>query len=106
MIPLNLTQSNKDSKANLPAFVTMTPLYVSVQAIWGQVICAWAFDLIVAFFLWKNYKAVYALRRKYFQSSDYQRSLHARTLMVQIFPSSGAAMQHFCTNILTLVLGH
>ncbi|KAE8351740.1 hypothetical protein BDV28DRAFT_14749 [Aspergillus coremiiformis] len=88
MIPLNLTQSNKDSKATLSAFVTMTPLYVSVEAIWGQVICAWAFDFIVAFFLWRNYKAVLDLRRKYFQSSDYQRSLHARTLMITDIPSA------------------
>ncbi|KAE8152700.1 hypothetical protein BDV25DRAFT_137642 [Aspergillus avenaceus] len=88
MIPLNLTQSNKDSKSTLSAFVTMTPLYVSVEAIWGQVICAWAFDFIVAFFLWRNYKGILALRRKYFESSDYQRSLHARTLMVTDLPAA------------------
>ncbi|KAF9889047.1 hypothetical protein FE257_008024 [Aspergillus nanangensis] len=86
MIPLNLTQSNNSSTASLSAFATMTPLYVTTNAIWSQVVCAWAFDIIVAFFLWRNYKAVFVLRRKYFQSSDYQRSLHARTLMITDIP--------------------
>ena len=82
MIPLNLTQSNMSSRDTLSAFATMTPLYIKTEAAWSQVVCAWCFDIIVVFFLWRNYKAVAALRRRYFQSSDYQRSLHARTLMV------------------------
>jgi hypothetical protein len=82
MIPINITQSNGDGVPGLSAFTAMTPLYATTNAIWSQVICAWLFDIIVVFFLWRNYKAVLALRRKYFQSSDYQRSLSARTLMV------------------------
>ncbi|KKK12323.1 hypothetical protein ARAM_002735 [Aspergillus rambellii] len=80
MIPLNISQSVNTNNVN--TFATMTPLYVNSKAIWSQVLCAWGFDIIVAFFLWRNYKAVLALRRRYFESSDYQRSLHARTLMV------------------------
>ncbi|KAL4868877.1 hypothetical protein BDV12DRAFT_168808 [Aspergillus spectabilis] len=84
MIPLNVSRSHNTNNAT--AFATMTPLYVDSDAIWSQVVCAWAFDIIIAFFLWKNYKAVLALRRKYFESSDYQRSLHARTLMITDIP--------------------
>ncbi|PYH77266.1 DUF221-domain-containing protein [Aspergillus uvarum CBS 121591] len=88
MIPLNLTQSQGDTVSQFGAFATMTPLYVSTDAIWGQVVCAWLFDIIVVFFLWRNYKGVLSLRRKYFQSADYQRSLHARTLMITDIPPS------------------
>lgn len=88
MIPVNLTQSQHDKfTSTLSALTTMTPLYVTnTQAIWSQVACAWAFDGIVAFFLWRTYRAIRNLRRQYFQSSDYQRSLHARTLMVTDIP--------------------
>ncbi|PKY08363.1 DUF221-domain-containing protein [Aspergillus campestris IBT 28561] len=88
MIPLNLTQSNMSSRDTLSAFATMTPLYIKTEAAWSQVVCAWCFDIIVVFFLWRNYKAVAALRRRYFQSSDYQRSLHARTLMITDIPQA------------------
>lgn len=82
MIPVNITQSRTAFTKSLSAFTTMTPLFVTGDAIWVQVVFAWAFDIIISFFLWQNYRAVRNLRRKYFQSSDYQRSLHARTLMV------------------------
>lgn len=66
----------------------MTPLNVfKPTAMWSQVVCAWVFDIIIAFFLWRNYRAVRTLRRQYFESSDYQRSLHARTLMVTDLPA-------------------
>jgi hypothetical protein len=83
MIPVNVSQSDhSDFTSSLSTFATMTPLYVKTEAIWSQVVCAWIFDIIIVFFLWTNYKAVLALRRSFFESSDYQRSLHARTLMV------------------------
>ncbi|KAI9374680.1 hypothetical protein BJX61DRAFT_540587 [Aspergillus egyptiacus] len=84
MIPLNISQSRNTNDAN--TFATMTPLYVETDMIWSQVACAWCFDIIIAYFLWRNYKAVLALRRRYFESSDYQRSLHARTLMITDIP--------------------
>ncbi|KAJ5167978.1 uncharacterized protein N7482_003572 [Penicillium canariense] len=89
MIPVNITQSNTAYSSALTTFSKMTPLSVFNQtAIWSQVVCAWCFDIILAFFLWRNYKAVRNLRRQYFQSSEYQRSLHARTLMVTDIPPS------------------
>ena len=87
MIPINITQSDEGMTVDLSSFATMTPMYVFSGALWSQVACAWGFDLIVGYFLWRNYKAVTILRKRYFQSADYQRSLHARTLMVS--PPSG-----------------
>lgn len=90
MIPVNITQaslsSSDDSSASI--FSDMTPLNVfKPVAMWSQVICAWIFDIIIAFFLWRNYRAVRDMRRQYFQSSEYQRSLHARTLMITDIPA-------------------
>jgi hypothetical protein len=82
MIPVNIADSNKSITKGLSAFATMTPMYIFGKALWSHVVCAWAFDMIVAFFLWHNYKEVRRLRRQYFQSLDYQLSMHARTLMV------------------------
>lgn len=82
LIPINISQSSGAVAQGFSAFSTMTPLYVTTEAIWSQVICAWAFDAIVIFFLWQNYRALLRLRRRYFQTPDYQMSLHARTLMV------------------------
>lgn len=89
MIPVNIAESQKnDDSSALSALTTMTPLYVNAKAIWSQVACAWAFDAIIAYFLWRNYRAVRTLRRQYYQSSEYQRSLHARTLIITDIPQS------------------
>ncbi|KAJ5749658.1 hypothetical protein N7533_006686 [Penicillium manginii] len=90
MIPVNLTQASLSSSdtSSASTFIDMTPLNVlNPTAMWSQVICAWIFDIIIAYFLWRNYRAVRAMRRQYFQSSDYQRSLHARTLMITGIPA-------------------
>jgi hypothetical protein len=87
LVPVNISQSKVKQSFTVTALSKMTPLYVSnPTAIWSQVVCAYCFDIILAFFLWRNYKAVRDLRRQYFQSSEYQRSLHARTLMVSDIP--------------------
>ncbi|KAJ6018927.1 hypothetical protein N7522_000994 [Penicillium canescens] len=87
MIPINVTQSKGTGDGTTQSkFAMMTPIYVYGTPTWSQVVCAWAFDIIIAFFLWRNYRAVRNLRRKYFQSSEYQRSLHARTLMITDIP--------------------
>lgn len=96
MIPVNMTQSDGAKKEGFSAFAVMTPLYVSTPAVWSQVGCAWAFDIVIAFFLWKNYRAIVGLRRQYFMSSDYQRSLHARTLMITDIPERSAPKKASC----------
>ncbi|EEH04796.1 DUF221 domain-containing protein [Histoplasma capsulatum G186AR] len=84
MIPVNVSQSS--SPAGISAFATMTPQFVSTRAMWSHVVCLWIFDVVVAYFLWRNYKVVSALRRHYFESSDYQESLHAKTLLIRHVP--------------------
>ncbi len=94
LIPANVVGSNKAVvsqylKGGQSFFVTMTPQYPDPQksgSLWVHVACVWAIDLIVAFFLWRNYGAVVRLRRQYFDSPEYLQSLHSRTLMVTDIP--------------------
>ncbi|KAI9815257.1 MAG: hypothetical protein M1827_002737 [Pycnora praestabilis] len=88
MIPVNVASSDKAITGGLSAFATMTPMYIFGQALWAHVVCAWAFDIIIAYFLWRNYRAITRLRRQHFESPEYQASLHARTLMVTDISSS------------------
>jgi hypothetical protein len=83
MIPINITKSDSGPSQILTAFTTMAP-----QALWSHIACVWAFDVIVAYFLWRNYRTVTNLRRRYFQSPEYQKSLHARTIMITDIPPS------------------
>ncbi|EEP82553.1 conserved hypothetical protein [Uncinocarpus reesii 1704] len=86
MIPINVTGSDNFTKG-LSAFTTMTPMYVSnPKVLWGHVACAWGIDAIVAYFLWHNYRAMGRLRKRYFLSTEFQQSLHARTVMVTHIP--------------------
>jgi hypothetical protein len=79
IIPINLTMSS----INNPSWVVqVTPLNTFGEANWALVVCAWLFNVVVAGFLWWNYRIVLKLRRQYFDTPEYQNSLHARTLMV------------------------
>ena len=81
MVPVNISQSKAPGK-DISTLTLMTPLFVSGNALWSHVICAWIINVIVSYFLWHNYRGVTRLRRQYFESQEYQRSLHSRTLMV------------------------
>lgn len=70
-----------------------TPQFISGRYFWAFVIVAYLFNIVIYFFLWINYRAVTKLRRAYFQSPEYQNSLHSRTLLV-----SPAAVFH-CKHI-------
>lgn len=80
MLPVNIAENTAPTGSG--ALVKMTPLYVGGNALWSHVVCAYSFDIIVAYMLWRNYRAIRVLRRRYFNSPEYQMSLHARTLMV------------------------
>jgi calcium permeable stress-gated cation channel len=83
IIPVNLTLSTSFTYSNQLSWVLIvTPLNTFGQANWALVVCAWLFNIVVAVFLWWNYRVVLKLRRQYFDSPEYQNSLHARTLMV------------------------
>ena len=93
LIPTNIISSNKDiadgiSNQTNRAFAVMTPQFIFGSALWSHVVCAWIFDIVIAYFLWRNYRAVTRLRRQYFESPEYQRSLHARSLMMTDIPPS------------------
>ncbi|TQN66788.1 hypothetical protein CSHISOI_08660, partial [Colletotrichum shisoi] len=64
----------------------ITPIAVWGDAYWAQVAVAYMITFTVMGFLWWNYRKVLLLRRKYFESEEYQNSLHARTLMLYDIP--------------------
>ena len=90
LLPANVISSKK----NVPqvvshGFLTLsTAQYVKGAALWVHVVCAWAVNIIVAFFLWRNYAAVTRMRRQYFESAEYLTALHSRTLMITDIPSA------------------
>lgn len=89
LIPVNLTQVDVSGEGR--AWLAMlTPSNVWGDAQWAQVTVAYGINAIVMFFLWWNTKKVLHLRRRYFESDEYQNSLHARTLMVRLPASSHA----------------
>lgn len=66
----------------------LTPTFIYGGTLWAYVVAAYVFDGIIFFFLWINYRAVLRLRRSYFDSTEYQKSLHARTLLLTDIPSA------------------
>ena len=89
LLPANIISSKKSKINHNHSFLNLsTPLYVTGAALWVHVVCAWAINIIVAFFLWRNYTAVTRMRRQYFESAEYLTALHSRTLMVTDIPSA------------------
>jgi hypothetical protein len=93
VVPINVvnsTQYQKDhlSEEGLQAIVLMTPQYLNGDILWAFVGIAYLFNFIVCGFLWWNYRAVHRLRRRYFESAEFQNSLNSRTLMVTEIPRS------------------
>lgn len=80
LIPINYTKSIMSD--NVSWVLRLTPQNVWNNDQWGTVIVAWIINLTVMGFLWWNYRQVLRLRRAYFESPEYQSSLHARSLMV------------------------
>jgi hypothetical protein len=76
-------QMISDGKWDIGGLMKMTPQYMFGQIFWAFVACAYAFNIVICYFLWANYKAVFRLRRRYLDSADYQASLSSRTLMVR-----------------------
>lgn len=80
LIPTYLTNRAQDIDGSW--LDAITPIAVWGDAYWAQVAVAYMITFTVMGFLWWNYRKVLLLRRKYFESEEYQNSLHARTLMV------------------------
>lgn len=87
VVPVNVSStSNKTSGQDNEDgwLLRITPLNVWDSRVWSQVALAWSYDIIIMGFLWWNYRKVLKLRRRYFESDEYQQSLHSRTLMVSL----------------------
>lgn len=84
LIPVNVTCSLKATSEPVTSsqwLSLMTPNF-SGPCMWAHVVIAWVFDAIIMYILYSNYVAITILRKNYFESPEYQASLHARTLMV------------------------
>lgn len=89
IIPINIVAGHGmySNYSDVSTFMKMTPNYMyGSRAFWAFVVCAYVFDIVICFFLWHNYRAVVRLRRAYFESPEYQASLHARTLLLTDIP--------------------
>ena len=96
LIPIHTLLSNKgelpgsDSTESRQskAFAKMTPQYIQGNPMWAHVVCSWLFDAVIIFFLWINYQAIRRLRLQYFESPEYQMSLHSRSILMVDIPTS------------------
>ncbi|KAK4198372.1 hypothetical protein QBC40DRAFT_178837 [Triangularia verruculosa] len=81
LIPINWTRTAMDDVW----LNRITPNMVWGTAHWATVSVAWIFNIVICGFLWWNYRKVVQLRRKYYESEEYQQSLHSRTLMAILY---------------------
>lgn len=84
LVPINMAKSVRYGDDSWLSLVGPLNVYGASQ--WADVVVAWAVNVVVCFFLWWNYRKVLQLRRQYFDSQDYQMSLHSRTLMLYDIP--------------------
>lgn len=88
LAPIHIQASSKAKSANQKIWLlNLTPKNLGDNGVLGQIVVAYLMNLTVAGFLWWNYRKVVALRRTYFETDEYQQSLHARTLMVSYRPN-------------------
>ncbi|KAH8882601.1 DUF221-domain-containing protein [Thozetella sp. PMI_491] len=86
LIPINMSMGDKSNDP--PWLQRIGPSLVSGEVHWATVVVTWVINIVICFFLWWNYRKVLQLRRKYFESEEYQHSLHARTLMLFDIPKN------------------
>ena len=92
ILPTNVITNGKSKMAQSNGasgfWTATTPQYTGGAGLWVHVVCVYLINGIVAFFLWRTYRKVTQLRRRYFKSSEYLQSLHSRTLMFTDIPSA------------------
>ncbi|WWD20826.1 hypothetical protein CI109_105303 [Kwoniella shandongensis] len=49
---------------------------------WPALAASYAFNFVVMYFVWRNWRAMVMLRRRWFRSPAYQSKIYSRTLMV------------------------
>ncbi|KAF3045490.1 hypothetical protein E8E12_007811 [Didymella heteroderae] len=77
-----------DKYSNIATLMKFTPQYIGGGKFWAYVIFAYLVEITICGFIWWNYRAVYRLRRAYFESAEYKASLHSRTLLLTHIPNS------------------
>jgi hypothetical protein len=84
LIPVNVVGGSNfyQQWKDVPTLMKFTPQYIFGPKFWAFVIVSYLFQATVCSFLWWNYRAVFKLRRAYFDSQEYKTSLHSRTLLV------------------------
>jgi hypothetical protein len=84
LIPIDVIGGSPFYKqwTHIPTLMKITPQYIYGKKFWAFVLVAYLNQGTVCFFLWWNYKAVFKLRRTYFESPEYKASLHSRSLLV------------------------
>ncbi|KAG0175451.1 hypothetical protein DFQ28_009163 [Apophysomyces sp. BC1034] len=55
---------------------------------WSHAVGTWLFSLLIYRAILHNYREYVQLRRQYFESDEYQRSMHARTLLLYNLPTA------------------
>ncbi|KAI5458708.1 hypothetical protein BGZ63DRAFT_362848 [Mariannaea sp. PMI_226] len=89
LLPINISSFSTINESGTKWVSKITPLNVKETSVWAQVVIAWVFNIIVAGYLWWNYRKILDLKRRYFQTEEYQSSLHSRTLMLFDIPKKG-----------------
>lgn len=89
LIPINVAGGSPfyEQWHSIPTLMKFTPQYIFGTKFWAFVIVAYLIQATVCFFLWWNYRAVYKLKRTYFESEEYKASLHSRTLLLTHIPA-------------------
>lgn len=95
-IPINVYYNLKSSQGGdtltkSDALMLMTPRLLEGIPLVAHIALAYTTDLLVIFFLWRNYKAILHMRRKAFMSKEYQRSLFMRTVLLTEIPRKYAS---------------
>ncbi|KAF2021947.1 DUF221-domain-containing protein [Aaosphaeria arxii CBS 175.79] len=90
LIPVTLVGGSDvyENYSKVATLMKFTPQYIFGSKFWWYVVCAYLLEATVCSFIWWNYRAVLRLRRAYFNSPEYQSSLHSRTLLLTHIPES------------------
>lgn len=85
IIPINIIATNKlktdaTEKTNPLLKLTVSGLYDNWML--PHIVFSYIFTFTLLVLIWFNYRAIIALRQKYFNSDEYQASLHSRTMML------------------------
>ncbi|KAH8847987.1 hypothetical protein MCOR27_009089 [Pyricularia oryzae] len=90
VLPTNNSQSGDRDNPDVDWLMKITPRNVFGEIHWVTVCVSYFSTFTVCGFLWWNYRKVLHMRQEYFQSEEYQNSLHSRTLMMYDIPKGMA----------------